>query len=107
MNPFDRGLILALNQYAQRSRVFDQFVVQLSTAELVKGGVVLGAFWWLWFLPRADSRAARVRLLATLAAGALAALVSRALADTLPFRARPLHEAQLPFRLPYTEGPDL
>jgi len=106
MNAFDRGLILALNQFAQRSRVFDQVVVQLSTSELLKGGVVLGVFWWIWFLPRPDSRAVRVRLLATLAGGALAALMSRVLADSLPFRARPLHEPQLPFRLPLTEWPD-
>ena len=104
MNPFDRGLILAVNQYALRSRVFDEFVVQLSTTDLLKGGVVLGVLWWLWFSTRDDARAMRVRLLATLAAGALAAFAGRALADSLPFRVRPLHEAQLPFRLPYSEG---
>ncbi len=104
MNPFDRGLILALNQYAGRSRVFDEFVVELSTTDLLKGGVVLGVLWWLWFSARSDSRAVRARLLATLAAGAVAAVAGRMLADSLPFRARPLHEPRLPFHLPYTEG---
>jgi len=104
MNPFDHALILAINQYAGRSRVFDEFVVQLSTTDLLKGGVVLGVLWWLWFSARPDSRAVRVRLLATLAAGAIAAVAGRLLADSLPFRARPLHEPRLPFHLPYTEG---
>lgn len=107
MNPFDHGLILAVNQYADRSRGFDQFVVQLSTTDLLKGGVVLGVLWWLWFSSRPDLRDVRVRLLATLAAGAVAALAGRALADSLPFRTRPLHEPLLHFHLPLTEGRDL
>ena len=107
MNPFDQRLILAVNQYAGRSLAFDTFVVQLSTTDLLKGGVVLGVFWWLWFSAGPDVRAVRVRLLATLAAGALAAVAGRVLADTLPFRTRPLHEAALHFRLPLTEGHDL
>jgi undecaprenyl-diphosphatase len=104
MNPLDRGLLLGLNQFAHRSRIFDAFVVQLSVTDLLKGGVALGVIWWLWFSTRDDLRSVRARLLATLAAGALAALAGRLLADTLPFRTRPFHEPQLPFRLPYTEG---
>ena len=104
MNPFDRGLILWLNQFADRSRIFDGLVVLLSQTELLKGGVALAVIWWLWFSTREDSRVLRERLLATLAGGALAALASRLLSDVLPFRTRPFHEPRLPFHPPFTES---
>jgi undecaprenyl-diphosphatase len=104
MNPFDRGLILWLNQFADRSRIFDGLVVLLSQTELLKGGLALAVIWWLWFSMREDSRALRGRLLATLAGGAVAALISRLLSDVLPFRTRPFHEARLPFHPPLTES---
>ena len=53
MNPFDTSILQFLNRFAQRSPGFDQFVVFLSDFNLLKGGIVVGLIWWLWF-DRAD-----------------------------------------------------
>ncbi|HTM57570.1 MAG TPA: phosphatase PAP2 family protein [Candidatus Udaeobacter sp.] len=105
MNGFDRGIMLALNQYARHSRFIDELMVMLNRSALLKGGVVVSIFWWLWFAPRAAMREIRSRLLATLTSGFIAIVVGRALALLLPFRARPIHEPSLGFTVPYGTGP--
>jgi len=95
MNGFDRGVILALDQYANRWPLMDAILVQVSQSELVKSGVLFGAVWWAWFTPRPDVRAMRTRLLATNAGAIVAFLAGRALAHALPFRLRPIHDPTL------------
>ncbi len=103
MNAIDRGLLLGLNHYAHRWISVDAFVVAVGGSDLLKGGVVLGVLWWLWFSPRPDSRPMRGRLLATLAGGVVAVLVGRILANLMPFRLRPMHQPGLGFVMPYRE----
>ena len=101
MNVFDTTVIAAVNQYAQRSWVFDNAVSFLSTNHLLKGGVLTAMIWWLWFRegPRQGER--RAHILATFAACVVSMAIARTLALTTPFRLRPLHEAALAFRLPF------
>lgn len=101
MNGFDRALVLFVNHFARRWPAFDLFMFELSGSNLLKGGVELGVFWWMWFTPRPNVRAMRERLFATLAGGMLAVLAGRVLAHMLPFRVRPMHEAALAFVVPF------
>ena len=45
----DRALTLWANQFAGRSIVLDKFVFDTLDASLLNSGVVLAAYWWLWF----------------------------------------------------------
>ena len=99
MNSFDWLILSFLNRFAQRSVTFDQFVVLLSINNLLKGGVVVGIIWWVWF-ENEDSRRKRETLLAALIASVPALVIAKILSVTM-FRARPGYEARLLFRLPY------
>ena len=100
MNPFDTSILQFLNRFAQRSPGFDQFVVFLSDFNLLKGGIVVGLIWWLWFFRMYVKRKREV-LLATLIASVPALIIAKAL-TVITFRPRPLNEARLVFRLPYS-----
>lgn len=63
MNSFDWHIVSFLNRFAQRSVTFDEFVVLLSLNSLLKGGVIVGIIWWVWFESE-DSRRKREALLA-------------------------------------------
>ena len=99
MNSFDWQIVSFLNRFAQRSVTFDEFVVLLSLNSLLKGGVIVGIIWWVWFESE-DSRRKREALLAGLI-GSIPALVIAKILSEVMFRARPGYEARLLFRLPY------
>ncbi len=103
MNPFDSSILFFLNQFAQRSPRFDQFVAFLSDCNLLKGGVVVGIMWWIWF-EEEDVRRKRAVLLATLLATLPALILTKAL-TVVTFRARPLNEERLAFHSPYFVNP--
>jgi undecaprenyl-diphosphatase len=99
MNSFDWHIVSFLNRFAQRSVTFDEFVVLLSLNSLLKGGVIVGIIWWVWFESE-DSRRKREALLAGLI-GSIPALVIAKILSEVMFRPRPGYEARLLFRLPY------
>ncbi len=45
MNSFDLAITSFVNRFAQRSVRFDEFVIWISTSNLVKGMVVIGIIW--------------------------------------------------------------
>ena len=98
----DRALALYANQFAGRSIVLDKFVYDILDTSLLNGGVFLVAYWWLWFEAdesgvHAQRRNVVVALLAVIGvAGAL-----KLLKVLLPFRYRPLNDADLGLRLPF------
>ncbi len=106
MNAFDISIIHFLNAFAHRSELFDTFVLNLSDNNLLKGGVIMALFWWAWVGSGDARRERRELLLFGLFASLLAVLVARMLALALPFRARPIHNPLLGFRLPYEMDPD-
>ena len=105
MNAFDLATITFLNQFALQSQRIDATINFLSSNHLVKGGMLLVILWWGWF--RIDHRQAQVRihLVSTLVACFIAMVIARALALSLPFRFRPIHDERLDFVLPYSVQP--
>jgi len=99
MNGFDLSISSFVNGFAHRSLRFDEFVVFVSRSNLLKGGVVIGLIWWLWFQD-GDIRRKREALLAAMIASFPALAVARILSWIL-FRPRPFNEAQFLFRVPY------
>lgn len=104
MNTFDHTIISFVNQAARESYFFDSLVNLFVFNNLLKGGVVAMAFWYLWFYQRAPSRfLVRQLLLATLVGGLLAMFTARVLVHVLPYRVRPLHNPQLQFVHPVAD----
>lgn len=101
MNSFDFGIISFLNQFAHRSHSLDYFITVIATNTLAKGGVIASLIWWAWFRPGENKTRDREYLFYGILASFLSVLVARALADVLPFRVRPIHNAALHFQIPY------
>ena len=87
MNAFDLSILSFLNRFAHRSLSFDQGVVFLSDANLLKGGVIAGMIWWIWF-DRENVQRKREALPAGLMA-CVPALVAVKILARLMFRVRP------------------
>lgn len=100
MEILDLQLIQWLNSLAGHWSILDLTMVQFSSNHLLKGGVFMTAFWWLWFRNWENPRQARRRLLALLILSFGGILLARSLAWALPFRYRPLHHPELGFILP-------
>lgn len=94
----DERVIALLNQVAGQIPQLDRVISALTHNHLLKGGVLMGLFWWLWF--REEGTASRARLLAGLGGSMVAILVGRLLALTLPFRFRPMHDRGIELVLP-------
>jgi undecaprenyl-diphosphatase len=101
VNPFDRDVLLFLNQFAGRFPIFDAFVGMLAGSHLLKGVVITLLFLWIWFRRGSDRSRDREFVIWALFISMASVLVARALALSLPFRERPLRVADLHFRLPY------
>lgn len=99
LNSFDLFISTLINGFAHRSIRFDTFVTWLSEENLLKGGVVIGTVWWLWFRNK-DVRRVREALMAAILACFPALVVARVLSWTIN-RPRPLNETSHIFRVPY------
>lgn len=102
-NSTDAEVLGLLNAWARQSRIFDQLVSFVSANDLFKGVVIVALLWWAWFgrdtTPGCERT--RERVLTTLIGSAAALLVGRVLQLALPYRARPLHQPDLQFILPF------
>lgn len=102
MNSFDSIIIDFLNSFSNWSIIFDTTIVNLMHLDLLKGGVLIGIMWALWF--RTDNGtingSVRERLISTMCGSLMALFTARVLAITLPFRYRPLHDPEIDFVLP-------
>ncbi len=104
MNLIDMTILNGLNNFSHLSWKFDFIVHFISFNHLVKGGVLLTLFWWLWFKKKTQPYVQQ-HLTSTLYGCFVAMVLARALQLLLPFRLRPLHEQGLEFVLPYTMRP--
>ncbi len=103
---WDHAVSLWLNSYAGRTPALDRFVYNLADSALLKGGLFMACFWWLWF-KRDEAAVARRQTILTALAGAIIAIAAaRALQLMLPFRARPLHSDTLNLTPPTVVNPD-
>jgi undecaprenyl-diphosphatase len=106
MNAFDTSIIHFLNGFSHHSVMFDSFVGFLADNSLLKGGVMMALFWWVW-AEGDDAKPERHELLLFgLFASVFAVFLARILALMLPFRARPIHNPLLGFQIPYEMNPD-
>jgi undecaprenyl-diphosphatase len=105
LNAFDAEIIGFLNRFALRSWTFDSIVVLVEANTLLKGGLGMTVFWWLWFR-RKTTIEERQFLLFGLVTSFVSVLLARAFALLLPFRERPLRAPLLHFHLPYSLSPD-
>src|SRR5713101_6266271 len=92
MNSFDLFISSFINGFVHRSIRFDAFVTWLSSNNLLKGGVVIGVVWWLWF-QNEDVRRTREALMAAIIACFPALAVARVLSWIIN-RPRPLIETR-------------
>jgi undecaprenyl-diphosphatase len=100
---WDRSLLLWVNQPAGQNGVVDKFVYDISDSTLVKGGVFLTFYWWLWFWRNGSHRR---DVVVAIAAAIVTAILSRALQVALPFHLRPLHTPGLGAHMPYGVDPE-
>src|SRR5262245_38104424 len=108
MNSFDVNIVSFLNQFAQKSQVFDSITVLLTHNDLLKGGIVMALLWSAYYCPTENKSFNRDYLIPTITVCcASAMLVTRALALILPYRERPLYAAEYQFNLPYTMLPEM
>lgn len=107
MNPFDRHILLFINELAQKSWFFDKSILYLSEFALLKGGIVLAILWSLWFAYEKEGTAedAQRTIIMTMIGAIMAILISRLLANGLPFRPRPINNLELAFRIPFGVKP--
>jgi undecaprenyl-diphosphatase len=108
MNPnaLDTWVMSVAGSLTHRSEIFDLWIEGLKGNQLLKGGVVMAVFWWLWFGSEPKVKQAREVLLATLLGALAAAATARIAVILLPFRLRPLHDPDLHYQLPFGTSPE-
>ncbi len=104
MNPFDYNIIHFLNQFAEKSQVFDYLNAAGSNNPLLTSAPIVAIFWWAWFRDSEKNAEDRQIIISSLFLCATALFVARTLALTLPYRERPLRTIPQ-FRIPFSETP--
>lgn len=95
---WDRSLLLWINYPAGRNGVIDKFVFDITDSNLLKGGIFLAFYWWLWFYRDGVKRR---EVVVTLSAAIITAILSRGLQVALPFHLRPIHTPSIGMHMPY------
>jgi undecaprenyl-diphosphatase len=96
----DDFLLTWVNGFMGRSKVFDAAVEHILLSQELKLGVVVAAFYWLWFRRGVEQQEERSILTITALSGFVGIAVTRLLVMALPFRQRPLVRPELHFHLP-------
>jgi len=104
--PLDEPIIRFLNQFAQLDPAFDRLVVDIADSALLKGGVFMTYFWWLWFKNDQDARTRQKDIIVALGGALIAVAFSRVLQRVLPYHERLLHEAGAGFVVPAGVDPN-
>lgn len=90
----DLGVYQFLNGYAGH-RVPDVLAAFEEENNLLKGGLFLSLYAYLWFRNGADGEHRRGVIIATVVGTLLAVVVSRTISDVIPFRVRPMYEPSI------------
>ena len=99
MNRFDESILHFLNSFAQRSPVFDEFVVLICMNNFLKGALVFTIVWYLWFQSE-PNREKREYLLAGVSASFAGLVIAKILTFVI-HRARPFNDSRLELHIPY------
>jgi undecaprenyl-diphosphatase len=105
-NRWDEWLILLINQPAGRSELLDQFALDVSESPILKGGVFLAAYCWIWFDKGPRREELRRMIVASMVAALVVALAARLMQTGLPFHSRPLHAPPFGFTTPFGVHPE-
>jgi undecaprenyl-diphosphatase len=98
----DSVLTLSANRFAGRDISLDTLIYDIADSTILKGGVFLAAYWWLWFeVDKEGVPAQRRNVVVALLSGTVAAIASRVMQVALPFHLRPLHTPELGMRVPF------
>jgi undecaprenyl-diphosphatase len=103
---WDHAVSLWLNSYAGHTPALDRFVYNLADSAMLKGGLFMAFFWWLWFKRDEETTQRRQTILTALAGAIIAIGIARVLQLMLPFRERPLHNDALNLTPPTVVNPD-
>jgi undecaprenyl-diphosphatase len=106
VNPFDTPIVHFLNQFAQRSRFFDDLNAVFSNNPILTAVPIVAIFWWAWFHDKGENQKNRRIIVSSIFLCTASIFVARVLALVLPYRERPLRNPLLHFRLPFGESPD-
>lgn len=104
--PLDEPIIRFLNQFAQVDPAFDRLIVDIADSALLKGGVFMAYFWWLWFENDERTGSRRAEIIVSFAGAIVAVAISRVLQHVLPYHERLLHEVGANFVLPAGVDPN-
>jgi undecaprenyl-diphosphatase len=104
MNFFDTTIIHFLNGFSQKSALFDSMMGFIVDNDFIKGGIIISLFWFFWFRNSGRIAYVRERIIISLVSCIIGIFVGRVLALSLPFRARPVYNAQLGFIKPNKSG---
>jgi undecaprenyl-diphosphatase len=103
----DRLLTLQINNEAGHHAVFDKLIFDVADSTLLKGGVFLAVYTWLWLEgTRTKQPGQRRDIIVALSASVVAVFASRVLQVGLPFHHRPLHTPDLGLHLPMSVHPE-
>ena len=86
----DLNVYCFLNGYAGH-RILDLLAAFEEENSLLKGGLFLSLYTYLWFRAGGDRNDRRRTIIAIFAGTILAVIVSRTIADVIPFRIRPMY----------------
>lgn len=89
MNAFDHVMIDFILKYFNRSYYLFYMVEFMTEDNLLKGGVVVMIFWYLWFKTDPAISEKRVQLVATLISVFFVMVITLSLSGLVPFRQRP------------------
>jgi undecaprenyl-diphosphatase len=105
MNGFDLSILHFLNSFAHRSWIADAMLGQIADNVFLDGAVLMAMFWWAWIEYGKKDPQKREVLAADLGVCALAVVLARMLALSLPFRERPIRNPLLHFTHPFNSDP--
>lgn len=107
ISSIDSAVLGFINQFSRQWESFDKLVNLLSRNGLLKGGVVVAILWWCLFSAGGRNHHNQRQAIAVLFASVLAMVAARALALTLPFHPRPIHNPSLSFVHPVGLDPGI
>lgn len=106
INRWDEWLLLLINQLAGHSELLDQFVLDVANSAVLKGGIFLAAYCWIWF-EKSDRREDMRRMVVASTLAALVVVLTVRLMQTgLPFHPRPLHAPAFGLNTPLSVHPE-
>ncbi len=98
----DMTVINIFQKFSKNNHFIDELLVFISKNSFFKGGLLIIAFWWLWFPPNNQvTSERRVKIILGLLSGFLAIFIGRVLVLCMPFRVRPINNPDLHLVLPY------